>query len=158
MSFNANGGEELMKKDRKITETTATGRKARGLSKPEVLMPLPANLLEMPDGYTAFFSKLKERITRERIKAVLSANSAMVLMYWDIGQAILERQRKEGWGAKVIDRLSHDLKAVFPEMTGFSPRNLKYMRKFAESWPERELVQRTVALIPWRSNLPCWIN
>jgi len=116
-------------------------------------MPVPAGLLEMPEGYTRFFSGLKERITHERIKAVLSASSAMILLYWDIGQAILERQHKEGWGAKVIDRLSHDLKKAFPEMTGFSARNLKYMRKFAESWPERELVQRTVALIPWRSNL-----
>lgn len=96
---------------------------------------------------------MKERITGERIKAVLSANSAMVLMYWDIGQAILERQQKEGWGAKVIDRLSHDLKTAFPEMTGFSPRNLKYMRKFAESWPERAIVQEVLALITWYHNL-----
>jgi len=59
----------------------------------------------------------------------------------------------EGWGAKVIDRLSHDLKGAFPDMGGFSPRNLKYMRKFAESWPDRSIVQRTVAQIPWRSNL-----
>ncbi len=88
-----------MKKDKQIIETTATGRKTRGISKPEVLMPVPFNLLEMPEGYTAFFSGLKERITGEPIKAVLSANSAMVLMYWDIGQAILERQQKEGWAA-----------------------------------------------------------
>lgn len=67
-----------MKKDKKITETTSTGRKTRGISKPEVLMPVPANLLEMPEGYKTFFAGLKERITRERIKAVLSANSAMV--------------------------------------------------------------------------------
>ena len=56
-------------------------------------------------------------------------------------------------GAKVIDRLSHDLKSAFPDMGGFSPRNLKYMRKFAESWSDRSFVQRTVAQIPWRSNL-----
>lgn len=64
-----------------------------------------------------------------------------------------ERQKTEGWGAKVIDRLSFDLKEAFPDMKGFSSRNLKYMRKFAESWRDRQLVQRTVALIPWRSNL-----
>ena len=142
-----------MKKDNEIKETTENGRKTRGSSKPEVLMPVPASLLEMPEGYAAFFSGLKERITRERIKAVLSANSAMVLMYWDIGQAILERQQKEGWGAKVIDRLSHDLKKAFPDMTGFSPRNLKYMRKFAESWPERSIVQEVLAQITWYHNL-----
>ena len=53
----------------------------------------------------------------------------------------------------MIDRLSHDLKIAFPDMTGFSPRNLKYMRTFSESWPDREFVQRTIAQIPWRSNI-----
>jgi predicted nuclease of restriction endonuclease-like (RecB) superfamily len=75
------------------------------------------------------------------------------MMYWDIGNAILQKQNSEGWGAKVIDRLSHDLKEIFPDMGGFSPRNLKYMRKFSYSWPDREFVQRTAAQIPWRSNL-----
>lgn len=141
------------KKGKRAGKSSKDARKSRGTAKPEVVMPAPVTLLEMPEGYAAFFSELKECITRERIQAVLSANSALVLMYWDIGQAILERQRREGWGAKVIDRLSHDLKTAFPDMTGFSPRNLKYMRKFAESWPERAIVQRTVAQIPWRSNL-----
>jgi predicted nuclease of restriction endonuclease-like (RecB) superfamily len=142
-----------MKKDKAIIKSTGNVRKTRGASKPGVMMPVPAGLLEMPEGYAAFLTGLKERIARERIKAVLSANAAMVLMYWDIGQAILERQKKEGWGTKVIDRLSHDLKNTFPDMTGFSPRNLKYMRTFAEAWPDRLIVQRTVAQLPWRSNL-----
>jgi len=77
----------------------------------------------------------------------------MILLYWDIGRIILDRQKSEGWGAKVIDRLSYDLKLAFPDMTGFSPRNLKYMRAFSESWPDREFVQRTIAQIPWRSNI-----
>jgi hypothetical protein len=72
----------------------------------------------------------------------------MVLMYWDIGQSIRQRQQQEGWGTRVIDRLSHDLKTAFPDMTGFSPRNLKYMRKFADAWPDRAIVQRTVAQLP----------
>lgn len=76
----------------------------------------------------------------------------MVTLYWDIGQAILKRQRSEGWGAKVIDRLSVDLRAAFPDMQGLSPRNLKYMRTFAEAWPNRKIVQRVAAQIPWRSN------
>jgi hypothetical protein len=87
----------LMGKDKKIAKKAAGGRKARGMAKPDVIMPAPANFQEMPEGYAAFVSELKERITRERIKAVLSANSAMALMYWDIGQAILERQQREGW-------------------------------------------------------------
>ncbi len=144
---------DAINKKKESTTNPENIRKTRGSSKPEVMMPVPANLLEMPEGYATFFSGLKERITRERIKAVLSANSALVLMYWDIGQAILERQKKEGWGAKVIDRLSHDLKKAFPDMTGFSPRNLKYMRKFAESWSERSIVQEVLAQITWYHNL-----
>jgi len=142
-----------MKKDKEIMKRTDNVRKTRGSSKPEVMMPIPASLREMPAGYASFFAGLKERIARERVKAVLSANSAMVLMYWDIGQSILERQHKEGWGAKVIDRLSHDLKKAFPDMTGFSPRNLKYMRTFADAWPDRAIVQEVLAQITWYHNL-----
>ena len=116
-------------------------------------MPAPTPLQEMPENYGEFLAKLKERISRERVKAILSANSALVLMYWDIGQSILERQHNEGWGAKVIDRLSHDLKTAFPDMSGFSPRNLKYMRKFAESWPDKKIVQEVLAQITWYHNL-----
>lgn len=131
----------------------ADGRKRRGTAKPDVLMPAPDTLAAMPEGYAALLANIKERITNERIKAVLSANAAMVLMYWDIDRSILDRQHQQGWGAKVIDRLSHDLKIAFPGTTGFSPRNLKYMRTFADAWPDRAIVQRTVAQLPWRSNL-----
>ncbi|MDE2140807.1 MAG: hypothetical protein KGL74_03675 [Elusimicrobia bacterium] len=79
---------------------------------------------------------LKQRIGQERQRVVFSANVAMVALYWDVGRAILERQDQKGWGSKVIDRLSHDLHAAYPEMKGFSPRNLKYMRAFAAAWPD----------------------
>ena len=128
-------------------------RKSMGIQKPDVIIPAPAALIDMPKGYESFLKNLKERIISERLKTVLSANTTMIMLYWEIGQSILSRQQSEGWGAKVIDRLSHDLKAAFPDMGGFSPRNLKYMRKFAQAWPDREIVQRTVAQIPWRSNL-----
>lgn len=118
-----------------------------------VIMPVPPLSSELPDDYPSFLSSLKERVRLERLKTVLSANNAQMMMYWDMGTAILQKQQLSGWGAKVIDRLSFDLCGSFPDMSGFSSRNLKYMRKFAESWPDRELVQRTVALIPWRSNL-----
>ncbi|TAN53928.1 MAG: DUF1016 family protein [Methylococcaceae bacterium] len=145
-----------MSKDRKTTlngRDQAGNRKTSGRSKPDVLFPAPDALAKLPAEYGTFFSEIKAIIARERIKAVMSANAAMVLMYWDIGQSILQRQRNEGWGARVIDRLAHDLKTTFPEMTGFSARNLKYMRQFCEAWPDRAIVQRTVALLPWRSNL-----
>ena len=110
-------------------------------------------LLNLPEGYPAFIQEIKERIQQERLKSVLSANAAMILLYWEIGNRILTRQNNEGWGAKVIDRMSYDLKHAFPDMQGFSPRNLKYMRKFADVWKDFAIVQRTVAQIPWRSNI-----
>ena len=73
----------------------------------------------------------------------------MVLLHWDIGRTILARQERAGWGAKVIDRLAADLLEAFPDMKGFSPRNLKYMRAFAAAWPERAIVQEPLARIPW---------
>ena len=124
-----------------------------GLQKSGIIIPTPAALIDLPKGYESFLKNLKERIISERLKTVLSANTTMIMLYWEIGKSILSRQQSEGWGAKIIDRLSNDLKAAFPDMSGFSPRNLKYMRKFAQAWPDREIVQRTVAQIPWRSNL-----
>jgi predicted nuclease of restriction endonuclease-like (RecB) superfamily len=129
------------------------GRKQSGTLKREVVFPIAESLKSMPEGYGTFIAKLKEQITQERIKTIQSANSAMILLYWHIGNSILIQQQKEGWGTKVIDRMSVDLKEAFPDMSGFSPRNLKYMRKFAEAWTDIQLVQRTVALIPWRSNI-----
>lgn len=76
-----------------------------------------------------------------------------VLLYWQIGREILVRQGQEGWGAKVVSRLAKDLKQEFPEMTGFSPRNLKYMRAFAEAWESESIVQQVVAQIPWGHNV-----
>ncbi len=103
----------------------------------------------LPAGYAKFLADLKEHIRRARVKAALSANRELILLYWEIGQMILERQRKEGWGAKVIDRLAQDLRREFPDMKGFSARNLKYMRAFAEAYPAQKFVQQVAAQIPW---------
>ena len=129
------------------------GRKSRGRRRESASFPAPVGKNVVPTDYQAVLERLKERIRAERLRVTMSANSAMVLLYWDIGKTILERQQERGWGARIIDRLSHDLEAVFPDMSGFSPRNLKYMRAFAEAWPDRAIVQRTVAQLPWRSNL-----
>ena len=75
------------------------------------------------------------------------------MLYWQIGRDILDRQHRESWGAKVIDRLAADLKRAFPEMKGFSPRNLKYMRAFAEASPDEAFVQALLAHITWYHNL-----
>ena len=122
-------------------------------SRKDVILPVPAPGNQMPESYSAFLGSLKKRIQQKRLKVVLSASASLVMMYWDIGISILQKQDNEGWGAKVIDRLSFDLKDAFPKMSGFSPRNLKYMRKFAESWPDRGIVQEVLAQITWYHNL-----
>jgi hypothetical protein len=86
-----------------------------------------------PVGYVAFLDGLKARIRAAQVRAALAVNAELVLLYWQVGRDILARQEQEGWGTRVIDRLSADLHTTFPEMKGFSPRKLKYMRAFAGS-------------------------
>jgi predicted nuclease of restriction endonuclease-like (RecB) superfamily len=135
-----------------MTDSREDKRLSRGRQKPQASFPVAGNRLDLPLDYHATLADLKQRIKNERLRLTLTANAAMILLYWDMGQVILDRQSLQGWGAKIIDHLSEDLKQAFPEMNGFSPRNLKYMRKFAQQWPEREIVQRVAAQIPWRSN------
>ncbi len=103
----------------------------------------------LPAGYKELLESLKARIRSAQLRAALSANRELVLLYWQIGREILQRQQKEGWGAKVIERLARDLRREFPEMKGLSPRNLQYMRAFAEAYPDEQFVQQLVAQIPW---------
>ena len=96
-----------------------------GKNKGGVIFSVAPNLSEMSDTYLKFIEEVKAEI---------------------------QKQEKEGWGAKVIDRMSKDLKDAFPEMSGFFLRNIKYMRKFTACWSDFEFVQRVVAQIPWRTN------
>src|SRR6476469_5817586 len=107
----------------------------------------------VPKGYEKFLGELKERIRTAQLKAAVSVNRELVLLYWQIGRDILARQKEHGWGAKVIDRLAADLRREFPGMEGFSPRNLKYMRAFAQAWPDESIVQEALARITWYHNL-----
>ncbi len=108
----------------------------------------PVSLTPPPEGYADWLADLKGRIHTAQQRATLAVNRELVLLYWQIGRDILARQAEQGWGAKVIERLAHDLRAAFPEMKGFSPRNLKYMRAFAEAWPDMEFVQQAAAQLP----------
>ena len=112
------------------------------------------NLVPTPDDpqYFALLDGLKTRIRASQVKAALAVNQELILLYWHIGREILARQQEQGWGAKVIDRLAQDLKREFPDMKGFSVRSLKYMRSFAEAYPDQTIVQRCAAQIPWRHN------
>jgi predicted nuclease of restriction endonuclease-like (RecB) superfamily len=101
----------------------------------------PVSLTNPPEGYAPWLAELKTRIHRAQQRATLAVNRELILLYWQIGRDIQVRQSNQGWGAKVIERLSEDLRTAFPEMKGFSRSNLKYMRVFAEAWPEFEIGQ-----------------
>jgi predicted nuclease of restriction endonuclease-like (RecB) superfamily len=105
------------------------------------------------NDYEAFLRSLTTRIAQAQVRAALAVNHELVVLYWQIGCDILARQQQQGWGAKVIEQLSHDLRRAFPDLKGFSRRNLLYMRAFAEAWPEETIVQGTLAQLPWYHNL-----
>ncbi len=106
----------------------------------------------VPEGYGALLADIKEQIRSVQVRASLAVNRELVLLYWQIGREILTQQEQEGWGSKVIERLAKDLKHEFPDLKGFSSRNLKYMRAFAESWGDELIVQQLAAQIPWFHN------
>lgn len=103
--------------------------------------------------YANLIKSLKTKVEQTRYKAARAVNKELILLYYHIGSEILKSQETQGWGAKVIDRLSHDLRSSFPEMKGLSPRNLKYMRLFAESYPDLEFVQEVLAQLTWYHNI-----
>lgn len=107
----------------------------------------------LPGWYPDLLASVTEHVSTGHRRAVAAANAELLAAYWAIGRAILDRQHEEGYGTKVIDRLSADLRERFPDARGYSPRNLKYMRAFAAAWPEWEVVQRSVAQLPWRHQI-----
>ena len=138
------------KKTRVVIKTNPLSeRKQRGRVDRSAMFPVPPPVGDVPVDYAAWLADLKARIHRERLRVVLASNAVMVLLYWDIGRSILDKQADQGWGSRVIDRLAADLRDAFPEMKGFSPRNLKYMRAFAAAWPDRKIVQASLAQLPW---------
>jgi predicted nuclease of restriction endonuclease-like (RecB) superfamily len=124
-------------------------RGSRGRTRGGASFPVPAKTGEVPGDYADALGEIKQRIQQERLRIVIAANSAMVLLYWDVGNMILSRQQREGWGTRIIDRLSRDLRDAYPDMRGLSPRNLKYMRAFAAAWRDRSIVQEPLAQLPW---------
>jgi predicted nuclease of restriction endonuclease-like (RecB) superfamily len=104
-------------------------------------------------GYDTFLRDIKQRSQRAQIKAAVAVNTELVLLYWSIGRDILTRQQEQGWGAKVIEKLAAGLRREFPTMQGFSPRNLKDMRAFAEAYPDEAIVQAPLAQISWYHNI-----
>ena len=106
----------------------------------------------LPQNYDTLLEDLKTRIRQAQVKAALAVNRELVLLYWQIGKDILARQAQEGWGARVITRLSADLRKAFPGMKGLSSRNLLYMRAFSDAYGDEQIVQQLAAQIPWFHN------
>ena len=100
--------------------------------------------------YKEIFENIKQEVLKSQYKAMQAVNRELIFMYWHIGKIIVDNSK---WGNKFIDNLSIDLKLEFPEVTGFSVRNLKYMKKLAEEYPNFEFVQQVVAQIPWGHNI-----
>ena len=91
--------------------------------------------LGLSPNYAALLASLRERIRNAQARAALTVNRELVLLYWQIGREILIQQDAQGWGAKVIDRLSQDLRQAFPNIKGFSARNLKCLTLLKELYP-----------------------
>ena len=100
--------------------------------------------------YLSIIENIKSEIRAAQYRAAVHANADMLLLYHDIGCVINEHK---SWGNKFIDNLATDIRISFPESKGYSVRNLKYMAKFAETYPDREFVQTVSAQIPWSHNI-----
>jgi predicted nuclease of restriction endonuclease-like (RecB) superfamily len=140
---------------KKLPQSATENRRTLGRARPDgqAMFPVAPLKGELPQGYGEAFVDIRRRIEEARLKAVLDANATMIDLYWGVGRVILARQAAEGWGAKVIDRLSADLSAAFPDMSGLSSGNVKYMRAFAAAWPDEAIVQGRLHKLTWYHHL-----
>ena len=107
-----------------------------------IIMAQDKEIIETDKNYLLTLEDIKQKIKTAQIKAHLSVNKEMLILYWQIGKAILEKQEKEGWGAKITRKLSEDLGKAFPNMKGFSYTNVRYMQRFAENYPDLLICQQ----------------
>ena len=112
-----------------------------------------AQLGNRPEGYQEWLADVKARVYGAQQRATLAVNRELLNLYWSLGKDLLERQANETWGSGIIAQVSADLRAAFPNMKGFSPSNLKYMRAFAQAWPDFPNRQQAVGDLPWGHNL-----
>jgi len=104
-----------------------------------------------PQGYAELLADIKQRIRTAQVRAARAANTELLRLYWSVGYDILIRQDQEGWGAGVVERLSADLQREFPGQSGWSPTNLRYMRRVAKVWPsESDFLHHVGGELPWR--------
>lgn len=103
-------------------------------------------------SYTDSLEQIKTDIQQAQLRAAISVTRELITLYWRIGKHLSEKISKEGWGAKTLERLARDLKSAFPKLSGFSIRNLKYMRQFADCYPNDNWAA-AAAQIPWGHNM-----
>jgi len=103
--------------------------------------------------YIKFLNDLKSKIKQSQYQAYRIVNKELIKLYWDIGKSIVDKQEKLGWGKKIIQQLAEDLQKEFPKNSGFSERNLKYMKKLYLEYKDKPKVQQLVAQIPWGQNI-----
>ncbi len=139
-------------------------------AKPEPGHSLVPQAHALPQGYDTFLKELKDRIRSAQVKAALAVSRELIDLYWQIGQAIVQRQQAEGWGQSVIDRLAADIQAAFPGIAGFSPSNISRMRAFYLAYaggpisaqavpkspgppPTQDMPPEPMRVIPWGHNV-----
>lgn len=130
---------------RRFQYKTGPGKSMRVRESGEEPAVVPQGIGILPVGYAPLLADLKARIRSAQIRAALASNREMIQLYWDTGKGIVERQKNEGWGRAIVERLSQDLQLEFPSMGGLSPQNLWYMRRFYLAWTEEVIIlQRLV--------------
>lgn len=113
-----------------------------------------SNSIIKDKDYFAFIQDIKQRVQSSQIKAAVSINKELLHLYWDLATRIVEKQKQSAWGDGLLEQLSKDLQTEFPDMKGFSKRNLELMRQWYKFWSEESsIAQQLVSQIPWGHNL-----
>ena len=112
-----------------------------------------SDLHQINTDYKIWINELKNQVRSVQIKAAIAVNSELIKFYWELGKMISEKQEFYSWGEKLIEQISKDLKEEFPDMKGFSTRNIKYIRNFYAFYNNSEIRQQLVAQIPWGHNI-----
>ena len=105
--------------------------------------------LRLSQDYKHFLTDIKTRLQTAQIRAAMAANSVLIKFYWELGTDLIEKQKNHQWGSHFLEQFSHDMRQAFPEMQGFSKRNLEYMRRFAQLYPQIEFAKQPVSQLPW---------
>ena len=105
--------------------------------------------LHLDQDYKHFLTNIKDRLKTAQIRAALAANSELIKFYWELGADLIEKQKSHQWGSRFLEQFSHDMRQEFPEMQGFSKRNLEHIRRFALLYPKIEFAKQAVSQLPW---------